>query len=90
MGLLPTLFSVKRKSLFVSRILDGLEIALDQSEDMLHRPHARKFTSYHKIKVYKEVSYLEIQIEVIFKYKMLKFTIGVKTFLRKFCGFVHD
>ena len=34
-------FSVKRKSLFVFRILDGLEIALGRSETLLHRRHVR-------------------------------------------------
>ena len=34
-------FSVKRKSLFVFRILDALEIALSQSETLLHRRHVR-------------------------------------------------
>ena len=37
----PTPFSVKHKSLFVFRILDALEIALDQSEPLLHRRHVR-------------------------------------------------
>ena len=41
MGLSPTPFSAKRKSLFVFRILDGLEIALGQSETLLHRRHVR-------------------------------------------------
>ena len=41
MGLSPTSFSVKRKSLFVFRILDALEIALGQSETLLHRRHVR-------------------------------------------------
>ena len=41
MGLSPTAFSVKCKLLFVSRILDGLEIALDQLETLLHRRHVR-------------------------------------------------
>ena len=41
MGLSPTPFSVKRKLLFVFRILDALEIALDQSEALLHCRHVR-------------------------------------------------
>ena len=38
-GLSLTPFSVKRKSLFVFKILDDLEIALGQSETLLHRRH---------------------------------------------------
>ena len=34
MGLSPTPFSEKRKPLFVVRILDGSEIALNQSETL--------------------------------------------------------
>ena len=45
-GLLPTPFSVKRKSLFVFRILDGLEIALGQSETLLHCRHVRIYVFY--------------------------------------------
>ena len=41
MGLSPTPFSVKRKLLFVFRILDALEIALSQSETLLLRRHVR-------------------------------------------------
>ena len=40
-GLSPTPSSVKCKSLFVFRILDVLEIALGQSETLLHRRHVR-------------------------------------------------
>ena len=39
MGLSLMPFSVKRKPSFVSRILDGLGIALDQSETLLHCRH---------------------------------------------------
>ena len=38
--MMPTIF-VKRKPLFVFRILDGLKIALDQSETLLHCRHVR-------------------------------------------------
>ena len=38
-----TPFSVKFKSLFVLIILDVLEIALNQSEALLHRRHVRMF-----------------------------------------------
>ena len=45
-------FSAKRNLMFVFRILDGLKIALDQSETLLHLCHVRmmsiKATKHYK------------------------------------------